>query len=457
MKLAVVGTGYVGLVSGVCLAAKGHDVTCVDLNPSIVERLNRAEPTIHERGLPELLAQVHGAGHFRATTELSEALNGAETVILAVGTPSEDGVIDLKYIRAASAEIGRFVKTHGGYLSVIVKSTVVPGTTDTVVREAIETASGKTLGQSFGLGMNPEFLREGEAIEDFMEPDRIVFGHEDATTLERLHTLYAPWDVDKLEVNTRTAELIKYANNCLLATQISAVNEIANLSAAVGGIDVMDVMAGVHLDKRWNPILNGGTNTGRADPKILSYLIPGCGFGGSCFPKDVQALRSQGEAVGLKMDVLNAVLAVNAAQPAQVTEILSRATGPLKGRRVLLLGLAFKPETDDVRESASLQIAEHLLDQGAEVKAHDPIATEPFKAAFGPRANEIAFVEDWQAVLPKADVIIIATRWDDYGPVAGMASPKQTVFDARRMLQPGSVDANYLTIGRRMEDAGAGA
>jgi UDPglucose 6-dehydrogenase len=258
MKLAVVGTGYVGLVSGVCLAAKGHDVTCVDLNPAIVERLNRAEPTIHERGLPELLAEVHGAGNFRATTEIARALDGAEAVLLAVGTPSENGVIDLTYIRAAARDIGSVLRDRAGYLSVIVKSTVVPGTTDTVVRQEIEDASGKVLGQGFGLGMNPEFLREGEAIEDFMEPDRVVLGHEDAQTLDVLRRMYAPWDVDKPEVNTRTAEMIKYANNCLLATQISAVNEIANLAAAVGGIDVMDVMAGVHLDKRWNPILGQG-------------------------------------------------------------------------------------------------------------------------------------------------------------------------------------------------------
>jgi UDPglucose 6-dehydrogenase len=177
-------------------------------------------------------------------------------VLLAVGTPSEDGVIDLKYIRAAAAEIGSILRDRDDYVSVIVKSTVIPGTTDTVVRDGNRGASGKTLGQGFGLGMNPEFLREGEAIEDFMEPDRMVLGHEDATDAgAAAHELYAPWDVDKPEVNTRTAEMIKYANNCLLATQISAVNEIANLAAAVGGIDVMDVMAGVHLDKRWNPIL----------------------------------------------------------------------------------------------------------------------------------------------------------------------------------------------------------
>jgi UDPglucose 6-dehydrogenase/GDP-mannose 6-dehydrogenase len=449
MKLAVVGTGYVGLVSGVCLAAKGHDVTCVDLNPEIVERLNRAEPTIHERGLPELLAEVHGAGNFRATTQIAEALDGAETVILAVGTPSEDGVIDLTYIRSATRDIGSVLRDRDDHVSVIVKSTVVPGTTDTVVREELESASGKALGDGFGLGMNPEFLREGEAIEDFMEPDRIVLGHEDAKTLDRLRALYAPWDVDKVEVNTRTAELIKYANNCLLATQISAVNEIANLAAAVGGIDVMDVMAGVHLDKRWNPILEAGA--GRADPKILTYLIPGCGFGGSCFPKDVQALRSQGEEQGLKMDVLNAVLSVNDRQPSQVRDIITRTTGPLEGKSVLLLGLAFKPETDDVRESASLKIAADLLEANARVTAHDPIATEPFMRAFGAASDNITFTDNWRDELPKADVIIVATRWDEYGEVATMAGEGQTVFDARRMLDPASLaTGRYLTIGRRI-------
>ncbi len=452
MKLAVVGTGYVGLVSGVCLAAKGHDVTCVDLNPNIVERLNRAEPTIHERGLPELLAKVHSAGNFRATTQITEALVGAETVILAVGTPSENGVIDLTYIRSATRDIGSVLRDRDDHLSVIVKSTVVPGTTDTVVREELEKASGKALGEGFGLGMNPEFLREGEAIEDFMEPDRIVLGHEDEKTLERLRALYAPWNVDKLAVNTRTAELIKYANNCLLATQISAVNEIANLAAAVGGIDVMDVMAGVHLDKRWNPILE--TGVGRADPKILTYLIPGCGFGGSCFPKDVQALRSQGEEQGLKMDVLNAVLAVNDRQPSQVRDIIARTTGPLEGKSVLLLGLAFKPETDDVRESASLKIADDLLGAKAKVTAHDPIATEPFKRAFGAASDQITFTETWRDAMPTADVIIVATRWGEYADVADMAREGQTVFDARRMLDPASLaTGRYLSIGRRIVTA----
>lgn len=454
MKLAIVGTGYVGLVSGVCLAAKGHDVTCVDLNPAIVERLNRAEPTIYERDLPELLALVHSKGNFRATTRIAQALEGAETVILAVGTPSENGVIDLKYICAASAEIGAILRNRDDYLSVIVKSTVVPGTTDTVIREEIEAASGKRLGEGFGLGMNPEFLREGEAIEDFMEPDRIVFGYEDYKTLMRLRELYKLWNVDKLEVNTRTAELIKYANNCLLATQISAVNELANLAAAMGGVDVMEVMAGVHLDRRWNPILGEGQNSGRAHPKILTYLIPGCGFGGSCFPKDVQALRSQGEAMGLKMEMLNAVLSVNKAQPGQVRRILEMELGPLVGRRVLLLGLAFKPETDDVRESASLRIAADLIDAGAEVTAHDPIATENFVRVFGEEAEKISFTDDWRTNLAEVSVVVIATRWLEYAEVAEMVGDGQTVFDARRILDPAQLDtAGYVTIGRRPNEA----
>lgn len=450
MKLAIVGTGYVGLVSGVCLAAKGHDVTCVDLNPDIVERLNRAEPTIHERNLPELLAKVHAEGNFRATTEIAKALDGAESVILAVGTPSENGVIDLRYIRAASAEIGTILRDRDAYLSVVVKSTVVPGTTDTVVREDIEAASGKRLGEGFGLGMNPEFLREGEAIEDFMEPDRIVLGHDDSTTLAHLRSLYAPWDVDKLEVNTRTAEMIKYANNCLLATQISAVNEIANLAAAVGGIDAIDVMSGVHLDKRWNPVLHNGADTARVNPKILTYLIPGCGFGGSCFPKDVQALRSQGKTVGLKMDVLDAVLSVNAAQPSQVRRILEMELGALAGKHVLLLGLAFKPETDDVRESASLAIAADLLEAGAILTAHDPIAAENFKRAFDPAAEKISFVKDWKGAIGSADIILIATRWAEYEAAGDLATQDQILFDARRLIPADKAGANYLTIGRRL-------
>jgi UDPglucose 6-dehydrogenase/GDP-mannose 6-dehydrogenase len=446
MKLAIAGTGYVGLVSGVCLAAAGHHVVCVDINPSIVARLNAGEPTIYEKGLPGLLAEVRNAGRFSATADLKAALEDVGLVIIAVGTPSENGVIDLIYVRAVARNIGEFIGRSDRRLSVVVKSTVVPGTTDTVVREEIERSSGKRLGE-FGLGMNPEFLREGEAIEDFAKPDRIVLGYEDQETLARLEELYRPWDVDKIRVNTRTAELIKYANNALLATQISAINEIANLAAALGGVDVMDVVRGVQLDKRWNPILDGG----RVSPDILTYLVPGCGFGGSCFPKDVQALRSQGEQQGLPMRMMNAVLDVNERQPAQVTDIIAREIGELAGRKTLVLGLAFKPGTDDVRESASLKIVDALVRAGAKVTAHDPVATDHFKTEFGPVARDIEFVDAWEPRVPEAEVVIVATRWPDYEAVADMDLAGKVLFDARRMFKPGDGrGARYLTIGRRI-------
>jgi len=443
MKVAIVGTGYVGLVSGVCLSAKGHQVTCVDVNPDVVQMLNEGTPHIHELGLPELLHEVLAAGRFSATADLEGALDAADLVLVAVGTPSKDGAIDLSFIRGVARSIGDYIKTSGRFLSVVVKSTVVPGTTDTVVREAIEGASGLTF-PAFGLGMNPEFLREGEAIEDFMAPDRIVFGHEDARTLELLEELYAPWDCDKVSVNTRTAELIKYANNALLATQISAVNEIANLAAALGGIDVLDVMRGVHLDKRWSPTVNGE----RVFPSILTYLIPGCGFGGSCFPKDVEALRTQGLQRGLEMNILNGVLDVNYDQPGQVATILEREAGDLSGRKCLVLGLAFKPGTDDVRESASLKIVGDLLGRGAGVLAHDPIATGNFVKAMGESATKVTFVDHWQEALSGVDIVIIATKWPEYLELASLDLSSKTVFDARRHLNRADlVCANYLSIG----------
>jgi len=447
MKLAVVGTGYVGLVSGVCLAAKGHSVICVDKNPAVVATLNAGKPHIFEAGLPELLGEVLAAGHFAATQDLATALDQVDLLIVAVGTPSKDGIIDLAYIEEVSRQVGGYIKTHDRHISIVVKSTVVPGTTDTVVRKAIEETSGKTF-PAFGLGMNPEFLREGDAIGDFASPDRIVLGYEDPQTLRRLEELYAPWDVDKLRVNTRTAEMIKYANNALLATQISAVNEIANLAAALGGIDVMDVMAGIHLDKRWNPVLPG---LGRVKPQILTYLVPGCGFGGSCFPKDVQALRSQGTQKGLPMRVLNAVLDVNEQQPEQVIEILRRDPGGLSGRKVLVLGLAFKPGTDDVRESASLKIVTRLAEEGAQIAAHDPIAAENFRKALNGGATEVRYCDHWQGEVAGADILIVATSWPEYQDLRAFDLAGKILFDARRAFSPGHFKgATYLSIGRQV-------
>ncbi|MEA3207941.1 MAG: UDPglucose 6-dehydrogenase [Chthoniobacter sp.] len=448
MNVAVVGTGYVGLVSGVCLAARGHHVICVDLRGEIVEQLNRGEPPIHETGLPELIASAGAAGRFHATTCLEDALATAELVLVAVGTPSSEGRIDLRFIEQATAEIGRFLARTERFLAVVVKSTVVPGTTDTIVRTILEKTSGKRLGQ-FGLGMNPEFLREGEAVEDFLQPDRIILGHEDGETLRLLEELYRPWNCDKLAVNTRTAEMIKYASNCLLATQISAVNELANLCFEIGGIDVQDVMHGVHLDKRWSPI----TASGRVLPQILAYLVPGCGFGGSCFPKDVQALRTLGRDRGLSMEGLQAVLDINDRQPFEVVRQLEHALGSVKDRRILVLGLAFKPETDDVRESASLRIIRRLIELGAVVAAHDPVAIENARRELA--GLPVSLTDDWTAALGDSAAVVIATRWPEYrtlsSPECAGKMRGRVLVDARRMFQPDNFpESTYLTIGRRI-------
>jgi len=445
MRVGIVGTGYVGLVTGVCLAFKGHQVTCFDIQPEIVGSLNRGRPHIFEKGLAELLQQVLSAGRFEAQLAAPESILDLDLILLAVGTPSHQGRIDLSFIRSASQLIGASLRGRARQVSVVVKSTVLPGTTDTLVRAAIERASGLSWsGGAFGLGMNPEFLREGNAVEDFLEPDRIVLGHEDAITLTRLQELYAPWDCPKLAVNTRTAEMIKYANNSLLALQISAVNELANIAAAQGGIDLAEVMAGVYLDKRWSPILPNGK---RLSPGILTYLWPGCGFGGSCFPKDVEALRSHAQTLGVEPRMLQGILDVNQQQPGQVTRLLSKALGSLADKKILVLGLAFKPDTDDVRESASLRIIADLAEKGAAVQAHDPMALANARRALG--ETPVTCIDDWIAAVPEADAVVVATKWQQYQTLPGLMRSGQIVVDPRRMFQPGDfAKMTYLSIGR---------
>ena len=447
LSITVVGTGYVGLVSGTCLAAKGHTVRVLDLRPEVVATINRGIPTIHEAGLPDLLADVVRHGRLVAAEARPEAIGDADVVLLCVGTPSHEGAIDLAQIRAASAMVGRWLRDRDRFAAVVVKSTVVPGTTDTVVREALETESGRRVSTGqFGLGMNPEFLREGEAVGDFMHPDRIIFGHEDPGTLDLLRRMYAPWDCEKIAVNCRTAEMIKYANNCMLALQISAVNELANVAAAVGGIDFMHVVRGVAADKRWNPSQADGS---RVHPAILSYLVPGCGFGGSCFPKDVEAMRTLASTVGIAPRVLQAVLDVNADQPLSVLRPLLEAFGDdSRGRSVLLLGLAFKPGTDDVRESASLRMACHLAGLGVRVLAHDPVAAVNATAAVAPGVFTV--VENWREAITGADGVILATRWPEYEALAttpGLLDGK-VFLDARRMFAPGTFPrARHVAVG----------
>tara|TARA_Y100000816_G_scaffold219159_1_gene164167 strand:- start:258 stop:1598 length:1341 start_codon:yes stop_codon:yes gene_type:complete len=446
MRVCVVGTGYVGLVTGVCLAYKGHEVICVDSDPLIIEKINLKQSPIYENELSELLEKVINSGKFKATTNLNDALKNSSIVIIAVGTPSNNGPIDLSYIDSALSQLGEFIKNHNQYISIIVKSTILPGTTDTFIRNKLEKISGKKLGE-FGLGMNPEFLREGEAVNDFLYPDRIVIGFDNTKTREHMEELYDPWDVDKIFTNTRTAELIKYANNTLLATQISTVNELANISYKLGGIDIRDVVKGVQLDKRWNPILDNK----RVDPDIIKYLVPGCGFGGSCFSKDLKALRSQGHQLGLNTKMINSVLETNEAQPHQVIDILKNEIGNLKDKKILLLGLAFKPGTDDVRESPAIKIALDALNNGASLYAHDPGARENFEKVLKEKSDKITFVNNWVKILNSIEIIIIVTPWDEYLELNKIDISDKIIFDARGFFEPSNLKAlSYFSIGRRI-------
>ena len=444
MRASIIGAGYVGLVSGVCLATRGHTVMCVDTNGEVVRQVNAGLPHIYERDLPELLQKAIQSGRFKASNQLEQALDSADLAMIAVGTPSNDDGADLSAIRGVARAIGSYLKDNDRDLSVVVKSTVPPGTTDTIVRSEISQMTGRDI-PSFGLGMNPEFLREGDAVADFMEPDRIVLGHEDERTLARLEELYAPWPAPKLRMNTRSAELLKYANNALLATQVSAINEIANLAAALGGIDIVEVVEGVHMDARWNPPVGSGTTP----PGILRYLVPGCGFGGSCLPKDLRALRAAGRGAGVPMDLVDAVLRVNEAQPDQVFELLQQHCGPLANRTVMVLGLAFKPGTDDVRESASVKLVERFLDKGIRTIAHDPLAVANFKTALGERSEAVGIVDDWRDHVDAADVIIVATSWPEYRELALMDLAGKVLFDGRSLFRRGEITSGkYLSIGR---------
>ena len=429
MRVSIIGTGYVGLVSGVCLASLGHEVVCVDLDEAKVGDVNDGFCPIHEEGLAELLREVVGR-RFWATTDLAQAVADTQVTILAVGTPFGEDRIDLAQIRAAARDVGTALRDVDRYHVVAVKSTVVPGTTEEVVGLAIEESSRRRIGSDVGLAMNPEFLREGVAVSDFLEPDRIVIGGIDDRTRDVLAELYSVFpDTPVVRVDPRTAEMVKYSANALLATLISFSNEIGNLSAELG-VDVTEVLGGVHLDRRLSPVLDGA----RVSPGILAFLAAGCGFGGSCFPKDVKALIAHGEDVGIDMRLLRAVVDINVAQPEVLMERL-RDHLDLAASRVTVLGAAFKPGTDDVRESPTLTVVPHLVSEGAKVVVHDPIATANCRLVLGDR--DITYTDDLDQAIGDADAIVLVTAWPEYGELAERLDGRDPlVVDGRRFLDP---------------------
>ena len=442
MRVSIVGTGYVGLVSGVCLAELGHEVVCVDVDAAKVAAIREGVAPIFEEGLEHLLRK-HVGGRFTATGDLRKAVLESDLTLVAVGTPFDGHEIDLTSVRQAARAIGEALRAKDGYHVVAVKSTVVPGTTDTVVRIALEAASGKRAGDGFGLGMNPEFLTEGQAVRDFLEPDRIVLGAADARALAVLEALYAPFEgTPKIRTNPRTAEMIKYASNALLATAISFSNEIAGACAAVGGVDVVEVMEGVHASSY---LTLAGADGPRRAP-ITSFLMAGCGFGGSCLPKDVKALVAHAESRGAPMPLLRAVLAVNAAQPDHILRILEKHFPGLARLRVGVLGLAFKPDTDDVRESPAIPVIRSLLDRGIPVKAYDPVAVETARKVLG---DSVTYARSLEDCVAGVDAVVLLTRWKQFEAVPsllGALDPPPLLVDGRRQLEKGAV-ARYAGVG----------
>lgn len=442
MKVSVIGTGYVGLVSGVCLADKGHDVVCVDIDQAKVDMINAGDPPIYEVGLEELLKANIGS-RLKASTDLCTAVLESDISLIAVGTPFDGDKIDLKFIREVSRQIGEVIKDKSTFHAVIVKSTVVPGTTDSVVAPILAEASGGQQGVDFGVGMNPEFLKEGDAIVDFMNPDRIVLGGMEAQTIDMLAELYGVFEgVDLVRCDTRTAEMIKYTANSLLATLISFSNEIGNLCAEMG-VDTLDAMNGMHLDKRFMPILEDGT---RVRPGMISYLASGCGFGGSCFPKDVKALIAHGEAVGNDMSLLRAVIDVNARQPQRMLTMLEQHYPNLSGVEIAVLGVAFKPGTDDVRESPALPVIADLVRKGASVTVYDPTAQHEAEEIF---EDTISYSQSLPDVISNAKAVLLMTHWPEFAELpnlfAALTNPPLLV-DGRRNLPKDRFD-RYEGIG----------
>ena len=439
MNLSVVGTGYVGLVTGACLADAGNSVCCLDLNEEKIARLNEGKIPIFEPGLEPIVKRNREAGRLQFTTDVAASVAHGELQIIAVGTPpGEDGSADLSHVLAAARSIGRHMQT---WRVIATKSTVPVGTADKVRSAITEELSRRGRTTEFSVVSNPEFLKEGAAVGDFMRPDRIILGCEDPRAIALLRQLYAPFQRNHERVmvmGVRSAELTKYAANSMLATRISFMNEIANLAEALGA-DVEEVRRGIG-----------------SDPRIgYDFLYAGAGFGGSCFPKDVKALQRSAAEAGSPLRVLAAVDAVNEAQKHVLFRKIEKRFGGVKGKTFALWGLAFKANTDDMREAASLALIGDLLRAGAAVRAYDPVAGNEAKKIFSAEKG-VQIVESALAALQGADALAIVTEWQEFRSpdFAALRSRLKTpaVFDGRNLYDPAVVKAQgleYYPIGRK--------
>ena len=438
MNIAIVGTGYVGLVSGACFADTGASVTCVDVDTEKIERIKRGEIPIYEPGLDELVLKNVRAGRLRFTTSLESVLNEQQIVFSAVGTPpDEDGSADLKYVLQVARTIGQHLNK---YMVVVTKSTVPVGTAK-LVRQAIQAELDKRHADvTFDVASNPEFLKEGNAIKDFMSPDRVVVGVESEKAKELLTRLYKPFLINNFRVifmDIPSAEMTKYAANSMLATRISFMNDIANLCERVGA-DVNMVRAGIGSD----------TRIGR------KFLYAGCGYGGSCFPKDVKALIKTADDMGYSMEVLKAVERVNDAQKHVVFNKLAAAFAKegLNGKTIALWGLSFKPETDDMRESTALVTIELLRQAGCRIKVYDPVAMPECQRRIGTTVN---YASDLYDAVNNADALLLLTEWNEFRlpnwEIVGKVMNRKLLIDGRNIFEKKELESygfDYHSIGR---------
>ena len=419
MRVAVVGTGYVGLTTAVCFASRGHQIKCVDIDESKIGKINSGVSPIFEEGMDSLLKEVVESGRLTASSDLGNAVLDSDLSFICVGTPAlEDGSIDLSQVRDVSVSIGKTLKNHDRRYVVVIKSTVLPGTSESVVIPELEENSGLKVAKGFGVCVNPEFLREGQAISDFLDPKNtgIVIGESDAESGDKLAELYSGFDGQILRTFLRAAEMIKYARNSYLAKDVSFANEIANVCSAFS-IDYLDVKKGMEMDSR--------IGEGR-------FLSAGLGYGGSCFKKDVLAFIMKAKHQGIEPTFMKATEEVNERQPSIVLNIAQRALGNLNGKKIVVLGLAFKEGTDDVRESRAIKIIDLLLSAKARVVVFDPKAMDNAKNIFGGQVN---YAENAEDALQNCDACVIATEWpefrkpDLYSSIDGLI-----VIDGRRML-----------------------
>lgn len=408
IKIAIVGTGYVGLVTGVALALLGHKVICIGRDKNKIEKINKGFSPFYEPGLDNLLNKTLSEKLLKATDDFKKALLNADIIIIAVGTPTVGDKIDLSAIKEVARRIGEQLKHSKKYQVIVVKSTVVPTTTEKVVKTILEKYSGKKIGD-FGLCMSPEFLREGNAVEDATNPDRIVIGQYDEKSGRKFAEIYVNTSCPKVFTNLTTAEMTKYAANALFATLISYSNEIARICETIGSVDVVDVWKGVHLDSRLSPKINNRIVT----PGILSYILSGCGYGGSCFPKDTKALSSFAKLIGIDAKIIKSVIDVNATQPKRVINILKSIIADLRNKRITVLGLSFKPNTDDLRESPSLEIIRLLEAEGVIVTACDPAYQKKDERKELELLN-FNLVGSPETAIKNADGVILATAWEEY-------------------------------------------